>query len=354
MDGGMPVWFMDAFRFLAGAEMPAPHGCCRRCRIQARDMACVIEAFRPYPFAEAAFIHARGRGSSYGHERLEGIVQINLCLQGRLGWQLADGTCRYLGAGDVSAHRMDASPPLGVSLPWEEVRDLMVLVDLAKFEAAMPQALQEIGFSMEALLEHSAGGGLSILPLAMAGFPFSAPPEGWGAEHRLAWVRLKVQEFLLTLHAGATASPAPASAGYPQEKAVRIQAVHDYLTRHLAEHATVRELSRRFFMNADDLKKGFKLVYGMPIGKYMQAFRMKRAAELLSGTAMQVQDVAASVGYGHPGKFAQAFRDRMHVSPSGWRKAGERPPEAPSRTPEAEELPGGSSCIGKAGPETTL
>ncbi|MBR5051467.1 MAG: helix-turn-helix domain-containing protein, partial [Desulfovibrio sp.] len=93
--------------------------------------------------------------------------------------------------------------------------------------------------------------------------------------------------------------------------------------------------------------------YGMPIGQYMQAFRMKRAAELISGTAMRMQKIAASVGYGHPGKFAQTFRERMHLSPSAYRRAGGRAPGEPVQAPGAEELPGGSSCIGKTGPEAT-
>lgn len=70
----------------------------------------------------------------------------------------------------------------------------------------------------------------------------------------------------------------------------------------------------------DDLKKGFKLVYGMPIAQYMRSYRMRKAAEMLCRTKLRVQEIAARVGYDHPGKFALAFRERMHFSTAAYRK----------------------------------
>ncbi len=162
--------------------------------------------------------------------------------------------------------------------------------------------------------------GLSLLPLSLVEFQFPAPGTDWSATHRLNYVRLKFQELLLVLHANAACTCFKPSAGYPQEKVERIQSVHGYLTEHLAEHLTVKELSRRFFINMDDLKKGFKLVYGMPIAQYMRSYRIKKAAEMLCRTTLRVQEIAACVGYDHPGKFALAFRERMQISPSAYRK----------------------------------
>lgn len=325
MDSGKDIWMTDAFRFLEDAEKSEPHCDCRCYSLQSPMMECHFETYRPYPFAEVAFIHAQGKGSSYSHECLAGILQINLCKQGRLGWQMSDGSYQYLGAGDVSIHRMDACPLHGISLPWEQARDIMILLDLAEFIAAMPEALQSIRFDFDAIQGHSVSqDGLSLLPLSLADFRFPTPKTDWSASHRLNYVRLKLQELLLILHANAAWKCIQPSARYPQEKVERIQAVHDYLTGHLAEHLTTKELSRRFFINMDDLKKGFKLVYGMPIAQYMRSYRMKKAAEMLCGTTLRVQEVAACVGYDHPGKFALAFRERMHISPSAYRRKTKR------------------------------
>lgn len=321
MDGKEPLWMTDAFRFLKDAEKTEPHGNCRYYSIRSPMMECRFEAYRPYPFCEVAFIQAQGKGSSYSHECLADILQINLCKQGRLGWQLTDGSCQYLGAGDVSIHRMDACPLHGISLPWEQATDIMILLNLTEFVAAMPEALKSIRFDFGEILGHPVSqDGLSLLPLSLAEFQFPAPGTDWGATHRLNYVRLKFQELLLVLHANAACTCFKPSAGYPQEKVERIQAVHGYLTEHLAEHLTVKELSRRFFINMDDLKKGFKLVYGMPIAQYMRSYRIKIAAEMLCRTTLRVQEIAACVGYDHPGKFALAFRERMHISPSAYRK----------------------------------
>ncbi|MBO4311889.1 MAG: helix-turn-helix transcriptional regulator [Desulfovibrionaceae bacterium] len=325
MDSSETMWMTEAFRFLKDAEKTESHQGCRVFHIQSPMMECHFEAYRPYPFAEVAFIHARGRGSSYSHECLEGILQLNLCQKGRLGWQMSDGSSQYLGAGDVSIHRMDACPLYGISLPWEQAEDVMVLIDLAAFAAAMPESLKGIRFDFgEIQGRSSAEGGMALLPLPLPYFQFPAPRACWSADHRLNYVRLKFQELLLILHANAAWAGLTLAQGYPREKVERIQAVHDYLTGHLAEHLTVREVSRRFFINLDDLKKGFKFVYGMPPAQYMRSYRMKKAAELLCRTTLQVQEIADRVGYGHPGKFALVFRERMHMSPSAYRKANGR------------------------------
>ena len=321
MDSKKPIWMTDAFRFLKDAEILESHDDCRSYSIQSQRMECHFEAYRPYPFSEVAFIHAQGKGSTYSHECLADILQINLCKQGRLGWQLTDGSYQYLGAGDVSIHRMDACPLYGISLPWEQATDIMILIDLTGFVAAMPEALKSIRFDFGQILGHPVSqGGLSILPLSLAEFQFPAPQTDWSASHRLNYVRLKFQELLLVLHANAACTCFKPSAGYPQEKVERIQAVHGYLTDHLTEHLTAKELSRRFFINMDDLKKGFKLVYGIPIAQYMRSYRMKKAAEMLCRTTLRVKEIAACVGYDHPGKFALVFRERMHISPSAYRR----------------------------------
>ena len=321
MDSKKILWMTDAFRFLKDAEKSEPHSDCRSYNIQSPMMKCHFEVYRPYPFSEVVFIHAQGKGSSYSHECLENTLQINLCKSGRLGWQMTDGSCQYLGVGDVSIHRMDVCPLYGISLPWEQATDIMILLDLAKFAVAMPEALKDIHFDFDEILGHPVSqDGLSLLPLSLAEFQFSAPKPDWSARHRLSYVRLKFQELLLVLHANAARTCFKSSAGFPQEKVERILAVHGYLTENLADHLTAKELSRRFFINMDDLKKGFKLVYGMPIAQYMRSYRMKKAAEMLCGTTHRVQEIAARVGYDHPGKFALAFRERMHLSPAAYRK----------------------------------
>lgn len=321
MDSKKDIWMIDAFRFLKDAEKSAPQHDCRSYNIQSPTMKCHFEVYRPYPFSEVVFIHAQGKGSSYSHECLEDILQINLCKGGRLGWQMTDGSSQYLGVGDVSIHRMDLCPLHGISLPWEQATDIMILLDLTEFIVAMPEALKEIHFDFDEIWGHPVSqGGLSLIPLSLTEFQFSAPKPEWNAPHRLNYVRLKFQELLLVLHANAARTCCKSPAGYPQEKVERIQAVHGYLTENLADHLTAKELSRRFFINMDDLKKGFKLVYGMPIAQYMRSYRVKKAAEMLCCTTLRVQEIAARVGYDHPGKFALAFRERMHISPAAYRK----------------------------------
>lgn len=103
-----------------------------------------------------------------------------------------------------------------------------------------------------------------------------------------------------------------------QEKLIR--SIHDQLTGHLDRRYTIEELSRQHLINTSSLKKGFKEVYGLPIAAYMKEYRIQKAKELLENTDESISVIASKVGYETQGKFTNAFKDCMHITPSSYRK----------------------------------
>ena len=110
--------------------------------------------------------------------------------------------------------------------------------------------------------------------------------------------------------------------GFSSEQVETVRRMHDELLQHPERRSTIEELARRYLMNPTTLKEVFKAVYGESLASHMKEHRMERASELLRETDRSVADIAASVGYDSPSKFSAAFRERYHMLPSEYRKAG--------------------------------
>lgn len=79
---------------------------------------------------------------------------------------------------------------------------------------------------------------------------------------------------------------------------------------------SLAELSKIAGLNTFKLKKGFNELFGMPVYKFLQDTRMKKAAELLKQGDMNVQEVAFSVGYESLSSFSNTFYRIYGVRPS--------------------------------------
>lgn len=96
--------------------------------------------------------------------------------------------------------------------------------------------------------------------------------------------------------------------------------VHGYLLEHLADRATIEDLSKQFLMNPTTLKKAFKEVYGMSPAAHMKLHRMEEAARRLRETDDTIAQIALAVGYESQSRFTTAFKETYNVLPSVYRK----------------------------------
>lgn len=79
----------------------------------------------------------------------------------------------------------------------------------------------------------------------------------------------------------------------------------------MAEHA---QMTERGFL------RRFKKATGQAPTDYIQTLRVEEAKQLLETTAMPIEDIATEVGYTEPSSFRAAFRKRVGVSASAYRK----------------------------------
>lgn len=79
---------------------------------------------------------------------------------------------------------------------------------------------------------------------------------------------------------------------------------------------TVDMIASRLHINRSYFSDIFKKVVGVSPKRYLDSFRMKKAAELLVTKGTSVTVTAISVGYGDVFTFSRAFKNHFGVSPS--------------------------------------
>lgn len=110
------------------------------------------------------------------------------------------------------------------------------------------------------------------------------------------------------------AGQAPSSVEYSVFKAAQRLLLGD-----LAETPELTALARAVGTNSRNLNDAFRKFTGVTALNYLREARMKEAARLLRETALDVQTIAADLGYGNAANFSTAFRERFGMSPRQFR-----------------------------------
>ncbi|MEN0106168.1 MAG: helix-turn-helix domain-containing protein, partial [Pseudomonas sp.] len=110
----------------------------------------------------------------------------------------------------------------------------------------------------------------------------------------------------------------PASCTYT----TRFNAVLAYIDSHLDGDLSVKTLSQVASFSAFHFHRQFSAFVGVPVSRYVQLMRLRRAAHgLLADTATTVLDAALDAGFESPEAFSRAFRRAFGMAPSAFRKA---------------------------------
>lgn len=95
----------------------------------------------------------------------------------------------------------------------------------------------------------------------------------------------------------------------------RIHYAAETLRSHLENPPNQTTLAQQVGMSDRTLQKGFKAVFGVTPFAYLTQQRMKQAKQLLRQSGRTVADVANTVGYANPAKFAVAFKRQFGITP---------------------------------------
>lgn len=93
-------------------------------------------------------------------------------------------------------------------------------------------------------------------------------------------------------------------------------AIKDHLRATFNEEHSLLSLSRKFGVNQNKLKTGFRELFGTPVIAYLYDLKMDYARTLLLDKGMNVSEVAPVVGYRNANHFSTAFKRKFGFNPS--------------------------------------
>lgn len=100
--------------------------------------------------------------------------------------------------------------------------------------------------------------------------------------------------------------------------------VEKEVREHFAENLTLKELSKKYFLNSSYLGQIFRKKYGQSFKDYLSNYRINEAAKLLVRTDKKISLIAEEVGYHDTDYFISRFIEQKGCTPAKYRKnAGE-------------------------------
>ncbi len=99
-----------------------------------------------------------------------------------------------------------------------------------------------------------------------------------------------------------------------------IHQLKQWMRANLQSAISVKQLAEIVNMNENYLSHLFKKEAGQSITEYLTALRVQRAKELLAGTDLQVQEVAAAIGMENTNYFSSLFKKETGQNPKEFRR----------------------------------
>ena len=101
-----------------------------------------------------------------------------------------------------------------------------------------------------------------------------------------------------------------------------IEVIKQYIYDNFDKDLSVNDLADKVYMAPSYLSFVFKNETGQNLSKFIKAYRMEKAKEMLETTHKKVVTVSNEVGYENVSYFCQSFREYFGVSPQKFRDQG--------------------------------
>ncbi len=249
------------------------------------------------------------------------LFAIDHCREGRMEYSPGDNMLAYTEAGDMKLDlRMQHTGTF--VFPSHHYHGLTVAMDRDIICRSLPLEMKDFPAAPEQII---ARWELGAYPRVVHG---AAEMEHIFSELyrvpekiRIPYFKVKILELLLYLDAMPIPPEDTAPTYFYKSQVEKIKAMKDFLTEHVSETYTQADLSRRFDIALTPMKACFRSVYGSAIGTWLTNYRMNLAAELLIHRKdLSIGEIGGRVGYDSAGKFTQAFKRVMKLTPSEYRK----------------------------------
>lgn len=263
-------------------------------------------------------------GQNQNKRPMPDTIEINHCREGRFECEFQNGDYQYIGAGDLSIHRLSHTTRQ-TRFPLAHYHGISITIDLPRAQqtlSSLEAIMGDLDIHLEAIAERFCREESCYVLRSNREVAhifselYAAPPE------RMAhYLKAKVLELLMLLNDLPQESFSEKRRFFSRSQVTAVRAIHDAMIQDLSHHYTLAELSRQFGIAQTSMKLCFKAVYGSSIYQYMKTYRMQTARVLLQDTSRSVTEIAATLGYDNPSKFSEAFKKEYGISPTLFRNS---------------------------------
>ena len=248
------------------------------------------------------------------------LLAVDHCREGRMEHRTEQDLHYYIEAGDMRVDRR-VHHTGDVDFPLSHYHGITIGFFMEQAEKAIDEEMPTISVDIASLAQKFCSGDrLYILRQNSAIEHIFSELYHVPSKIRMDYFKIKVMELLVFLGALELADYRDERPYFYSSQIEKIKSVHKLLTEELSVNYTTEELAKRFDISVGALKTGFKGVYGSPIYTYIRTYKMNVAASMLvTDRKKKIIDVAASVGYDNPSKFAAAFKELFGMSPAEYR-----------------------------------
>ena len=113
----------------------------------------------------------------------------------------------------------------------------------------------------------------------------------------------------------------PSQVTVPDTEGIFLEELISIIEKHIMDESfTVEALQKKVGMSRMQLHRKLKALTGQSASEFIRTIRLKRAAQLLEDSHMQVAEAAYQSGFGHLSYFSKCFKEQYGILPSEFAK----------------------------------
>ena len=246
------------------------------------------------------------------------IFEITHCREGRLEYDLNGSYC-YLTPGDLAVTQTNKVSGT-TRFPLKHYHGITIQVDLDRAPHCLSCFLEDVNVEPKALKAKFCenGHGFIVRSNPSTEHLFS---ELYGIPEKIrdGYLKVKILELFLFLSVYDTRANEFGERAYSAAQARLAREIGQYLTEHIREHVTLKELSQQLHLSETHIKKTFQCVSGVTPRAFILEQKIESAARMLEQTNKSVLEIANAHGYDNASKFSRVFRSVKGVAPNEYR-----------------------------------
>lgn len=262
-------------------------------------------------------------GQNQNKLSVPGTIEINHCREGRFECTFRNGDHLYLGAGDLSIHRL-TQETVKTDFPLSHYHGISITFNLETANQTIRKleaVTGDLDINLYAIADKFCREDTCYVVRGKSDMEHIFDELYGAAPDRIAhYLKVKVLELFMYLNDADAGEHREERRYFSKSQVSVVREVHDHMTSHLEQHCTIRELSALFGIPETSLKECFKGIYGSSIYSYMKSYRMQAASVMLRNCSLSITDIAMQVGYENPSKFSEVYRKETGLLPSEFRK----------------------------------